>query len=139
MMTPIQKQFARTTGIGSLPHHNIDAAIEYAFRFYVPYFPQTPIRRVEEDMIPEAFDGMPGVEVDADSTVTINLDAWKKSQAAFSKRLDSALSSGKLDEFLPSSDSCWSAFMFEVSERKVPAAKVQITGPLTAQWVVRLS
>ena len=51
----------RTTGIGSLPHHNIDTALEYSFQFGLPFLPQIPIRSPWELMITQALEGLPGL------------------------------------------------------------------------------
>ena len=38
--------------------------------------------------------------------------------------------------FPPEHFSCWTPFLFELSERKVAMAKTQMCGPLTCQWVL---
>lgn len=35
---------AQTTAIGSLPHHNVDAALAFSFQLGIPFLPQIPIR-----------------------------------------------------------------------------------------------
>ena len=63
MMTIGNEQLPQTTAIGSLPHHNADAALEYSFRHGIPFLPQMPVRNPWEYMIPQALEGLPGLEV----------------------------------------------------------------------------
>src|SRR4029077_10213259 len=39
----------------------------------------------------------------------------------------------------PSVSSTWQPFLWELSERRAPMAKVQIAGPLTTQWSLRFT
>ena len=54
-----------TTGIGSLPHHNIDAALAYSFTHGIPFLPQIPIRNPWEFMIAAGARRSPGLQVEA--------------------------------------------------------------------------
>src|SRR3954463_3694303 len=88
-----------TTCIGSLPHHNVDAALEYSFRLGIPFLPQIPIRNPWEYMIAQALEGLPGLQVERDGEVKLNFDVWKDRSAAFQKRLDEALANRANDAF----------------------------------------
>lgn len=125
------------TGIGSLPHHNVDAALEYAFRFDVPFLPQIPIRNPAEYMIPQALEGLPGLVSDEGGSVALDFDRWRKDRSAFESRMAEALEGRQSLPISPESMACWHPFLFELAERKVPFAKVQIAGPLTCQWVLQ--
>ena len=129
------------TGVGSLPHHNVDAALTHAFQFDVPFLPQIPIRHHREYMISQALDGMPGLMVAEDGAVELDLVVWRSGYAQLNQDLESAFLSGRFDAFEPASAamSCWQPFVWEVSEKKVPQAKMQIAGPLTCQWALTLS
>ena len=72
-----------TTGIGSLPHHNADAALEHSFRMGIPFLPQIPIRNPWEFMIAQTLEGLPGLQADADGSVTLNTDIWLSRASAF--------------------------------------------------------
>src|SRR4051794_21067651 len=61
-----------TTGIGSLPHHNVDAALAYSLRFGIPFLPQIPMRNAWEFMIAQALEDLPGLRVDDDGTATLD-------------------------------------------------------------------
>ncbi len=133
-----------TTAIGSLPHHNVDAALDFSFRFSLPFLPQIPIRRHAEYMIPQALDGLPGLEVSEEGSADLNLDLW----APRARELDDAL----LDCFSRASDddafarfepkpqsySCFQPFLWELGERKAKLCKMQLAGPLTSQWSIRV-
>lgn len=145
---------ARTTAIGSLPHANLDSALEYAFRLDVPFLPQIPIRNPWEFMIPQALEGLPGLELDDDGAVALNVAVWETRQAHFEDRLNAAIRelelpmdrpTPALEGFEPSAatSSTWQAFAWELEERReggkpsFATAKIQIAGPLTTQWVLR--
>lgn len=140
---PLPSQ-ASTTAIGSLPHHNIDAALEFAFRVSIPFLPQIPIRNPWEFMIAQALEGMPGLEIERDGSTSLNLDVWTGRTKAFNERLSLAYDrydqTGAFAEFEPSgaASSSWQPFLWELNERKVGLAKLQLAGPLTSQWVLRL-
>ncbi len=133
-----------TTAIGSLPHHNVDSALEYSFRYSIPYLPQIPIRKPAEYMIPQALDGLPGLEVSLEGGADLNLDVW----ATRAREIDEAL----LESFSRSTDedafsrfepkphsySCFQPFLWELQERQLKFCKMQLAGPLTTQWSVRV-
>jgi hypothetical protein len=133
----------RTTAIGSLPHHNVDAALEFSFKLGIPFLPQIPRRNPSEYMIANALDGLPGLEVDKDGSVVLNLDIWQTKFRAFEEKLNLAFSKADADvnafeDFAPTiaSSGAWQPFVWELEERKTPLAKIQIAGPLTCQWAL---
>jgi len=134
-----------TTGIGSLPHHNIDAALEFSFRMGIPFLPQIPIRNPWEYMIAQALEGLPGLQAEADGSVSLNLDVWNSRAHAFQKKLDQAFADADrnfaaFEAFEPSGSACsgWLPFLWELREQGKTAGKVQIAGPITAQWTMRI-
>ena len=132
-----------TTGIGSLPHHNVDAALEYSFRLGIPFLPQIPLRNPWEYMIAQALDGLPGLQAETDGTVKLNSEIWKSHASEFGEKLDLAFRSTRPDAFeafepTASTSSSWLPFLWELRERKIKRAKIQIAGPMTCQWVLKL-
>ncbi len=133
-----------TTGIGSLPHHNVDAALEFSFKHDIPYLPQIPIRNAWEYMIPQALEGLPGLLVEKDGTVLLDINVWSARAKAFSEKLslafENSISHRAFESFEPSaaSFSSWQPFLWELQERKVKLAKIQLAGPLTSQWALKL-
>jgi len=134
----------RTTGIGSLPHHNTDSAMEFAFGVEIPFLPEIPIRNPYEYMIPRALEGLPGLSVDRDGLAILDPEMWDRLSPAFDRRMASAFASGSSRDafaaFEPSAaaSSCWQPFLWELAERGCRIAKIQLAGPLTSQWVLRL-
>jgi methionine synthase II (cobalamin-independent) len=128
-----------TTGIGSLPHRSIEAALEQSFRVDIPYLPQLPIRDPREFMLPQATEGVPGMVADDQGGVVFDLEAWKRGADAYDQRLDRALRHGELAPFLPSPEhhACWRPFLGRLREGRVSRAKIQIAGPITLQWSLR--
>ena len=135
-----------TTGIGSLPHHNIDSALAYSFLHGIPFLPQIPIRNPWEFMIPQALEDLPGLTVERDGATLLNPEIWASRTAALNERLATAFRTGKdspqaFEAFEPSAatSSSWQAFLWELQEAGKKIAKIQIAGPMTCQWVLRLT
>src|SRR5579871_3296938 len=114
-----------TTGIGSLPHSQLELALQLALQVDIPYLPQLPTGYPGEFMIPEALDGLPGLSVDSEGTCTIAFAKWEAEQAAFGARLEAALGAGDTSGFEPSPQACraWKPFLWEVEHRKLALAK----------------
>lgn len=130
-----------TTGIGSLPHTQLELALQMALSVDVPFLPQLPADNPSELMIPAALEGVPGLSFDNDGTSTIDLAQWREAQEAFGARIEKALQSEELSGFEPSVTACraWRPFLWEVEHRKLALAKVQIAGPATVRWVTKTS
>jgi hypothetical protein len=130
-----------TTGIGSLPHTQLELGLQMAMQVDVPYLPQLPIGNPAEFMIPASLEGLPGLLVDAEGMCTVDVEAWRAGQADFGARLERALRQGELAAFEPSPQAyrAWQPFLWEVEHRKLALAKVQLSGPCTVRWVTRLS
>ncbi|MEW6055006.1 MAG: hypothetical protein AB1540_00190 [Bdellovibrionota bacterium] len=132
------------TGIGSLPHHNIDAALAFAFQTSLPFLPQIPLCNPWEYMIAQALEGLPGLKVEKDGLVLLDLDYWTSRSFALNEKLEKAFSETAKHEafegFEPSTanSSGWQPFVWELEERGSRLAKVQLAGPLTSQWVLKL-
>jgi hypothetical protein len=131
-------------GVGSLPHLSLDAAIEFAFRFDIPFVPQLPALNAKEKMIPQALSGLIGFELPSDSdsldyrfqeetNPTAEAQAqWKRIQESLSETQHTT-SLRPFEAFLPPQETyrALRPFLWEASERGVPAVKVQLTGPWT--------
>ncbi|MBK7860549.1 MAG: hypothetical protein IPJ65_18490 [Archangiaceae bacterium] len=130
-----------TTGIGSLPHTQGELALQMALQHDVPFLPQLPRADPAELMIPAALDGLPGMQFDGDGVVTVDLAAWQAQRDRFTVQIETALASGDLTAFEPSAAACRSyrPFLWEVENRKLPFAKVQLAGPATVRWVAKTS
>lgn len=142
MMTTVNRS---TTGIGSLPHHNIDTALAYSFQMGIPFLPQIPIRNPWEFMLAQALEELPGLQAEKDGTVTLDLDIWTSRAKTLTDRLNESFHRGvenpsAFESFEPSAavSSSWQPFLWELVERKTTLAKIQIAGPITAQWSLRL-
>ncbi len=128
-----------TTGIGSLPHTSVEAAVEQSFRMDVPYLPSMPNRDAREYMLPQALEGMPGIVADDAGMILLDLDAWKAGHIAYDDKLHAALEDGELAPFMPSPDyaAASSAFFERLTGEDRQYAKAQIAGPMTLQWTLR--
>lgn len=129
-----------TTGVGSLPHTQLELALQVALHNDLPYLPQLPAQNPSELMIPQALEGLPGLSFDAEGVCTVALEGWQASAEGFGARLEAAMASGELSAFEPSPAACRALkpFLWEVEHRKLPFAKVQLAGPATVRWVARL-
>jgi len=131
-------------GVGSLPHLSLDAAIEYAFRFDIPFVPQLPALNPKEKMIPQALSGLVGFESPSDPD---SLDYRFREETnrtpeaqAQSTRIQESLrdthhstSLRSFEAFLPPQDiyRALRPLVWEASERGISAVKVQLAGPWT--------
>lgn len=127
------------TGIGSLPHTQSELALQFALQSDIPFLPQLPIGRPSEFMIPEALERLPGLSFDKEGLCVVDLAVWREQSAAFEAELEAALASGLLETFEPTPEACRALrpFLFEIAERKLALAKVQLAGPCTVRWVTR--
>jgi methionine synthase II (cobalamin-independent) len=130
-----------TTGIGSLPHTQVELGLQAALALDIPFLPQLPVGRPGELMIPAALEGLPGLSFDEEGLCTVDLAAWEAGREAFKERLDAALTSGALEAWEPSPEACraWRPFLWEVEHRKLAFAKAQLAGPFTVRSVARTS
>jgi methionine synthase II (cobalamin-independent) len=130
-----------TTGIGSLPHSQLELALQMALQVDVPYLPQLPAGNPQEFMLPAAIDGLPGLRYDGEGLCSIDLNDWQEGRESFGASIESALSSGDLEMFEPSPQACraWKPFLWEIGNRKLAFAKAQIAGPATVRWATKTS
>lgn len=133
-----------TTAIGSLPHHNLDSAMALAFHTDLPSLPQIPIRNPKEYMIAQSLDGLAGLKAETDGSVTLDSDLWLAKSRELDERLLQAYSQSTLPHAFeafepdPSTSSSWKGFLWELEERGLKEAKIQLAGPLTSQWAIRI-
>jgi hypothetical protein len=129
-----------TSGIGSLPHTQLELALQQALQLDIPAAPQLPQRDSAEYMVPQALEGLHGLRADAEGNAELDLGDWRRAAATLDARLDRALERDDgVQRFLPSS-ATWQAlrpFLWEVEQRKLRFAKVQLAGPFTLRWVLR--
>lgn len=130
-----------STGIGSMPHTQVEMGLQAALAMDIPFLPQMPMHDASEYMIPSAIEGLPGLSFDEDGICTVDLAKWEAGRAAFEAKLETALSTGELEAFEPTPEACraWLPFLWEVENRKLRLAKAQIAGPFTVLSVARTS
>ncbi|MFZ4714802.1 MAG: hypothetical protein ACOYL6_13880 [Bacteriovoracaceae bacterium] len=129
----------KTTGIGSLPHHNVDSALNYSFRHDLPFLPQLPLKNPAEMMVFQTLFGFPGLELIHDKPI-LNLKKYVKTRNASMELLEKSLHDDNYEAFLPTPTeySAFAPFIFELQERNSKEAKVQISGHLTNSLVLSL-
>src|SRR5262245_12271133 len=116
-----------TTGIGSMPHTQVEMGLQAALAMDIPFLPQMPMHHPSEYMIPSAIEGLPGLSYDEDGICKVDLAQWEAGRAAFEAKLEAALSTGELEAFEPTPEACraWLPFLWEVENRKLRLAKAQ--------------
>lgn len=134
-----------TTGIGSLPHPYIDAALQFSLSHSIPFLPQLPGRNPNEFMVFQTLEGIVGLSQTNGGLIELEPSVWEAHRDKFDKMLDKAFSISEsnwaaFDRFEPGPAywSCWKPFLWELEERRIPFAKIQLVGPMTAQWAIRL-
>lgn len=140
MTIPTRPHALASCAIGSLPHTQLELAVQFALQLDIPTLPQLPRTDPSEYMLPQALDGFPGLLTDPDGRTSVDPAVWERAATAFGSRLDDALAGGRLEAFEPGATSsrAWRPFLWEVEHRKAAFAKAQLTGPLTATWATTL-
>jgi methionine synthase II (cobalamin-independent) len=112
-------QAGAVTSIGSLPHRDADAAAAFVLRHHqvLPAAPQLPRRSPLEGMIAQAARGIPGVEVQPNGALDVDVSALDPA-APITPAFTGASHAGLL------------AFLALASGRTEPV-KLQLTGPIT--------
>ncbi|MFZ5470827.1 MAG: hypothetical protein ACOZIN_15485 [Myxococcota bacterium] len=130
-----------TTGIGSLPHTQQELALQMALQVDVPYLPQLPVGHPSELMIAAALDGLFGLSFDSEGVCTVDVAQWSERREELGLSIEAALQRDELSAFEPSVQACrsWKPFLWEVENRKLAFAKVQLAGPCTVRWVAKAS
>lgn len=129
-----------TSGIGSLPHTQLELALQQAFAVDVPFLPQLPATNPAELMIPQALEGLPGLSSDDTGESRVDLAKWQRGSRDLAVRLERAIAGQELSYFEPTPLTCraWKPFLWDVQEKRRPWAKAQVTGPMTLRFVLRL-
>jgi methionine synthase II (cobalamin-independent) len=126
---------AITTGIGSLPHTDAEAAVDFVFSsgLDILFWPQLPQRDWRELMIPQYAEGLPGAIWDSEkNAIRVNTDGDFTDRLAgfFEKTL-----AGDTDFFEPSEivAAGYHAFLkrLETEGKRREILKGHITGPIT--------
>ncbi|HEB76503.1 MAG TPA: methionine synthase [Nitrospirae bacterium] len=117
-----------TTGIGSLPFTDADAAVRLVLSHCdIPFWPQLPHRSFKELMVPQYSEGLPGVVVDQEKEKVFvgraDQDELNRFYELFSAGEDFPVSEEYSAGFY--------AFLREIGGRRFGLLKGQITGPLT--------
>jgi hypothetical protein len=141
-----------TTGVGSLPHTQLELALQMALGVDIPYAPQLPRHGNAELMIPQALEGLPGMRLSGDGgAVEVDAGAWSREGEAFARALDEALAAAEehggqapasiVEAYQPSplAFGAWRPFLWEIEARRLIFAKTQIAGPTTLRWLASLS
>src|SRR6267154_2897351 len=77
-----------TSSIGSLPHTQLELALQQALLLDIPAAPQLPRRDPVEYMVPQALEGLHGLRADAEGNADLDLGDWRRGAATLDARLD---------------------------------------------------
>jgi len=115
-----------TTGIGSLPHTDPEAACDLVFRQVdIPFWPQLPRLSPRESMLPQYIDGFPFTRLEgADVRV---VEPTEEALFAFYD----AVEAGEGFAIPPEAARGFEPFERRIARSGPPLAKGQITGPVT--------
>jgi len=116
-----------TTGMGILPHKDIDKALDLAFRVDVPFWPQLPRVHYYEDMYVQFSDNFPGIQIDLDKKrVSFDKDRFYEEYPAFYERMDDP----ELYAISPKFSQVLNSFLSR-DMSKYPAIRGQVIGPIS--------
>ena len=122
------------TGIGSLPHKDIEAALDLIFKYLpsIPFWPQLPKRDIREGMVAQFSENLPCLKVSRDGLFFSTLQDKEKELEIFYERIIA----GDVDYFKISQDFASGLHKFyqrleNSSSSDIEFIKCQITGPFT--------
>ena len=121
------------TGVGSLPHKEIGAALDLIFEYLpvIPFWPQLPKRDIREGMVAQFSENLPCLKVARDG-LFFDGSCQEKALEAFYERIIA----GDIDYFKISQDFALGLHKFyqrleNFSSSDIEFIKCQITGPFT--------
>ncbi len=127
-----------TTGIGSLPHKDMQAALDLIFEYLpdCPHWPQLQSLRYTEQMEIQPVEGLPGlVRDDAKKSVYVDTLAGEAELADFYEKALSAEAGGDIEPFAmsPEFTEGFHAFMGRLEKlgRRLPLVKAQLVAPFS--------
>lgn len=116
-----------TTGMGILPHRDIDRALDVAFCVDIPFWPQLPHIHYHEDMYVQFSEHFPGMQVDLENKrVTFDKVRFYEEYPAFFERMDDE----ELYAISPDFSRVFHAFLSR-DLSKYPAIRGQVIGPVS--------
>jgi len=116
-----------TTGMGILPHRDIDKALDVAFRVDIPFWPQLPHINYHEDMYAQFSENFPGMQVDLENErVTFDKNRFYEEYPDFYERIDDE----ELYAISPEFSRVFHAFLAR-DLSKYPAIRGQVIGPVS--------
>ncbi|OPX21107.1 MAG: hypothetical protein BZ151_00105 [Desulfobacca sp. 4484_104] len=130
------------TGIGSVPFLNSQEAVALILQYLpeIPFWPQMVKLGFQEDMVPQAAGGLPGLRLDAENR-TVSLDGQLDREATLTKFYELAMS-GELASFAlhPQEAAGFFDLLAAVQNQSATSPsflKGQIAGPVTFAGMVK--
>ena len=122
------------TGIGSLPHKDVDSAVDLIFKYtpHIPFWPQLPKRDIREGMVAQFSEKFPFLEVNQNG---LNFSAFSSQEGELEKFYERIIAND-IDYFKISPDFAQGLHRFYARLEKmnlgdIEFIKCQVTGPFT--------
>ncbi|MCM8800906.1 MAG: methionine synthase [Candidatus Omnitrophica bacterium] len=122
-----------TTGIGSLPHKDVEEALDLVFRYCpeAPFWPQLPKRSLKEGMLAQFTEGFPCLRFTEEGLLFEPQDKEKELEQFYARIIDR-----DTDYFRISSDYALGLYRFyerlrRINLKDISYIKCQLTGPFT--------
>lgn len=121
------------TGIGSMPHKDVDAALDLIFKYspHIPFWPQLPKRDVREGMVAQFAENLPCIKVTADGLLFDGRLSDKELEIFYERII-----ADDVDYFKIGINSASGLYGFyerlkKVNLEKIEFIKCQVTGPFS--------
>lgn len=131
------------TGIGSLPHREMEAALDLVFEHlpHAPHWPQLQSLRYTEKMEVQPVEGLPGLRHQPEKqSVYVDAAAGESELAEFYEKALAAEAGGDLEPFAMSADYAegFHAFLDRLGslDRRLPLVKAQIIAPFSFGYTI---
>ncbi len=106
------------SGVGSLPHPNIDSALKHVFKYDIPYLPQLPRISPEESMIFQALDGLGTLSIQQGSVSLKDILPENKWMV--------------VPQY--SAYHAFNPFLFDIKKDNYNEVKIELAGPFTCSY-----
>ncbi len=122
----------RTTAMGTMPHTDIDKALELAMSLDIPFWPQLARLSYSEDMFVQFSRDFPGVTIDAEARrIVFSRERFQEEFAAYSERIEEPASLAINSDV----SITYEAFLKQ-DLRNYHAIRGQVTGPINLGFQV---
>lgn len=121
------------TGIGSLPHKDVDSALDLIFKYLgrIPFWPQLPKRDYREGMIAQFSENLPCIRITGDGVLFYSEDREKELEIFYSRIIENNVQHFKITYDFAQGLHKFYQRLSKIDLNNVEFIKCHVTGPFT--------